>query len=389
MFSPIYTQYQLSPMASEITESMGLTQGQYTSAFSAPMVPAIFLSLVAGLLVDKYGIKAMFVLAFSLSAVGSCWRIWSGSYPTLYLSMMLSGIGALFMNSSIAKIMGSWFPKHMVSRLVGISMACTSVATTLALGTTALMPSLKFAYVVAGVVSVVVVALMIVFMKDPAPEAKDAAVGKELPFTQCLRVVMRSPAVWLTALCLMLSNGCTVALNAFMPTALASRGISVAAAGAFSSAVGIGSMVGCFTSPFISAKIGKSLPFVRILSACSAVGIAFSWLAPQGPLLTVSLFLTGYCTGSMSPQLISIPIQLPEIGPVYAGTAGGVIGTLQLLGAVVIPTYIITPLSGGSHGLYYLISGALPLIILFCTIGLPELGAKVKPKIAKEAVVQH
>jgi len=48
------------------------------------------------------------------------------------------------------------------------------------------------------------------------------------------------------------------------------------------------------------------------------------------------------------PMIASLPMLLPEIGPVYAGSAGGIIATLQVIGAVVAPTFIITPLAGSS-----------------------------------------
>ena len=46
--------------------------------------------------------------------------------------------------------------------------------------------------------------------------------------------------------------------------------------------------------------------------------------------------------------MMSLPVMFPEIGPKYAGTAGGLAVTLELLGAVIIPTYIIVPLGGGN-----------------------------------------
>ena len=50
-----YAQYQLSPLGPEITAALGLNAAQFSSAFSAPMIPAFLLSFFAGALSDRWG----------------------------------------------------------------------------------------------------------------------------------------------------------------------------------------------------------------------------------------------------------------------------------------------------------------------------------------------
>jgi NNP family nitrate/nitrite transporter-like MFS transporter len=57
---------------------------------------------------------------------------------------------------------------------------------------------------------------------------------------------------------------------------------------------------------------------------------------------------------------------------VYAGTAGGVGSTLQLLGAVVIPSYILIPILGANYPALYGIAGVLCLVAAACVFMLPE-----------------
>jgi NNP family nitrate/nitrite transporter-like MFS transporter len=80
--------------------------------------------------------------------------------------------------------------------------------------------------------------------------------------------------------------------------------------------------------------------------------------------------------GGLMPLLMSIPVQLPEIGPVYAGTAGGFTGTLQLLGAVVIPTYIAAPIAGNNMRLFFLSGGVCMALVFVLVFFLPEPGKK-------------
>jgi len=76
------------------------------------------------------------------------------------------------------------------------------------------------------------------------------------------------------------------------------------------------------------------------------------------------------------PMLSSLPMLLPEIGPVYAGSAGGIITTLQVIGAVVAPTFIITPLADSSSKWLFVLAAVCFVLIIVPVLFLPELGSK-------------
>ena len=56
------------------------------------------------------------------------------------------------------------------------------------------------------------------------------------------------------------------------------------------------------------------------------------------------------------PIFLSAPVLLEGLGTKYAGSAAGVISTLQLLGAVLIPTYILTPIAGENYSLLFMLA---------------------------------
>jgi NNP family nitrate/nitrite transporter-like MFS transporter len=161
-----------------------------------------------------------------------------------------------------------------------------------------------------------------------------------------------------------------------LPTALGQRGIDPVTSGAYAAAVTIGNLIGCLSAPILTVKIGKIKPVMIVFAGVSVAGAAFGWTAPPGILLGACLFVTGVAMGGLMPLLMSIPVQLPEIGPVYAGTAGGFTGTLQLLGAVVIPTYIAAPIAGSNMNLFFLLGGACMTLVFALVFVLPELGGK-------------
>jgi NNP family nitrate/nitrite transporter-like MFS transporter len=59
---------------------------------------------------------------------------------------------------------------------------------------------------------------------------------------------------------------------------------------------------------------------------------------------------------------------------VYAGSAGGIISTLQVLGGVALP--IITPLAGSNPTVLFSLAALCFALILIPALFLPELGSK-------------
>ena len=86
------------------------------------------------------------------------------------------------------------------------------------------------------------------------------------------------------------------------------------------------------------------------------------WKIPGVVMLGVCLCLTGTFLGGMIPTLMGIPVQLPKIGAVYAGTAGGIIATIQIVGAVMLPSYVLVPAAGGQLEMLFLLAGGCMLL---------------------------
>jgi NNP family nitrate/nitrite transporter-like MFS transporter len=88
------------------------------------------------------------------------------------------------------------------------------------------------------------------------------------------------------------------------------------------------------------------------------------------------MIVAGFLQSALTPLFLSLPMLLPEIGPVYAGSAGGIISTLQVLGAVVVPTFIITPLAGSNANILFGLEAICLVLIAIPVLFLPELGSR-------------
>ncbi len=369
-----YFQYQLSPLAPRLMESMHMTPVQFSSAFSAPMIPAILLGIVAGIMSDKFGVKKVTSVGLVVTMAGLCYRPFAGDYTSLMASMVLAGIGVTFINVNMSKLVGAWYPPEKVGQMVGVTMVGSTLGMTLGTATTAMFPSVRSAFVLTGILSVFIVVLWVVFIHDGSGQAAEGNGPQESVLTSIMTVV-KSRNIWLVGICLMCILGCNVALSSFLPTALQSRGINESMAGVVSSVLTIGSLLGTFMGPTIIARIGRMKPALVTLALVTAAGTAFGWMAPVW-LIVVALLAAGFGMGSLIPTFMSFPMLLPEIGPSYAGSAGGVITTLELLGAVVIPTYIITPVAGQNFHTYFMMAGAVMVLMAAVALFLPELYQK-------------
>lgn len=355
--------------------SLRLNPSQFASVVSGPMIPSVFLSLLAGLLVDRFGAKKVVATGLLISAVGTTLRLFANDYGSLLLAVILSGCGATVLNANGAKILGNWFEPEKVSFMVGIFVAASTLAITVAIGTSAMLGSLQTAYVVAAVVSIAVLLIWIALMKDEKKPTVDVC---QTDLLTCMRVVVKSSKVWVVGFALLCLMGAMVGVAAFLPVALGSRGIGAVTAGSYAAVVPLGNVTGCFFAPLLAAKLPRIKPLLLVFSIISVLGGMFAWRAAEALLLTAALFITGIAMGSLLALLIAIPIQLSEIGTTYAGTAGGFAATLQLLGAVVIPSMILSPIAGSNYTLFFLLIGVVLLLFTAFVLFLPELGRKKK-----------
>lgn len=369
-----YFQYQLSPLAGQLMTGMGLTSNQFSSVFTSPMISAIILGIIAGVLVDKFGSKRVITIALIISAAALCCRPFADSYATLFASMLLGGTGVTFLNVNLSKIVGGWYPPEKVGSMMGFIMAGSTVGMTLGIATTAMLPSIPIAFWISGIGFVAVVVLWLFFVKEgPYSNAGNQAGGESL--LTSLKVVLRSKNIWLVGLCLAFVLGCNIALASFLPTALQSRGFSESAAGLLSSVMTVGSFCGSFFGPAVITRVPRMKPALIFCAVIAAFCAVFGWMTPSA-LAAVLLFLAGTFISALVPTFMAFPMLLPEIGPAYAGTGGGVISTLELLGAVIIPTYVITPLAGGNFKLYFIMAGISIAIMAIIALFLPELNRK-------------
>ena len=366
----VYFQYQMSPIADKIIAQYGLTRTQYSSLFTAPMAPAVFISLICGIVVDRFGAKRAISIALVVAAIGIWGRLFTTNYSLLYFFMFIPGFACTFINANVAKILGEWFDVKWTSICVGIYLASSAIGQALATSTTPMLPSVNTAYLIAAIYATVMIVVWIVFYRSNAPKREpDAQTEKtDESVLSKLRDVLKNRNVMITALCIMCAFGSLMNLTTFMPMILQSKGMSSVGAGTRASLISLGQLTGCLLGPSLAARLGSTRKVIRGFSIAGALMIVAIALLQGGALLSVALFLAGASIGSMMPMFMSLPIKLKGIGVEKAGTAGGTLSTFQLLGAVLLPSYVISPLSGGSWTALLLIGAVICALVFVLSL---------------------
>jgi len=260
---------------------------------------------------------------------------------------------------------------------MGIFSFCGQLPSAFATATTALLfDSMKSAFAAAAVFGAVVFAFWLLFVKDRPEDAEkqqDQPTAESASIKESLWVVLTNKGVWLISVCIMMVLGTNVTISIFLPTALQSMyGIDLSVCGAIASMITLGNCIGSIAGPLVFSKVKKVRIFVPGTAALSFIFVMLCWRFPLVPVLYVLTLIAGTLLGAAMPIFFSAPVLLEGIGIRYAGSAAGVIATLQLLGAVLIPTYILTPIVGDNYSLLFSLASVCMVLMFIAGFLLPE-----------------
>ena len=376
-----YAQFQLPPLAYKIIPTLRISQSDFALLMGGPLTGSLFICLIGGSLADRYGVKKVVTAGLILAVIGCTFRYAVASFWPFFLLTVLAGVASGLLVANISKLFGAWFPPEQMGSLMGTYMVSPMLAGTVATATTALFPSEKSAFIFSGLVCLAILILWLVLAKNKPEGAPDLP---SLPVTRYIGKAARSRAIWMSGVCAFFVMGSMMTFTGFLPNVLGDMpGISRRLAGFWGSLPNLGGIFGSFLGPLICRKLGVMKPYLVVVSLLGAAVTFWSWQMPIGPASFISLMLAGCLQSAILPLILSLPVLLPEIGPAYAGSAGGIITTLQVLGGIVVPTYVITRLAGSNSTILFGLAALCCALIIVPALFLPELGSKALASRAK------
>jgi NNP family nitrate/nitrite transporter-like MFS transporter len=377
-----YGQFVVAARAFEIIPALHLSIVQFTMLLSAPMFASIVGGLLTGAWADKYGVKNVVLVLLVFSIVGLTFRYLTNSFWPYFILMFMSGFSITAINSNIGKVVGEWLPPEKVGSGLGLYYFIERLGMCAALATGAMFATSKSTYIWSGILLLACGLIMAIFYRDNKSAAENLP---DMSMTKHIGVAIRSKYVWLAGVCCFLWWGGFMVYTGNAANGLhAVRGMDPVKAGLLVSTFFLANAFGSLICPVISDWVGLMKPFMWPTAIVGAIAMYYSWLTPTADLV-ILFVVAGFLLGCNLPYFMTYPVLLPEIGLENAGSAGGIICELMLIGAFVVPSFIIAPLVGMNFG-GLLDAGALCFVLMgICAAFLPELGPKALQKIGQMA----
>jgi len=375
---PQYGQFMMTEFGIDWLGDHAVDLSKYSEITTAPMIPGIFLSLIIGLLVDRFGLKRVLMVCMTITLIAIILRINVSTYAPMYVYMVLIGVTTTFFNANQMKFVSRWFPRNQQRIAFGIYIAFNNLSMAVGSGVAALFGDYHRGFISAAVYAgIIFIAWMYLGQESPAiPVSFENAEGSP-PLLESLKAVLKSGKVWIIGVALLLFQTSAVSIAMFLTPALNASDYDY---GKFATIIplvfAISASVGCVTMPKLIEILPKPKLIIAFLGIVSAVGIAFAWKITFIPLTLICYAVLGFITLGLIPVFSALPLSFKGIGARYAGTAGGVIATFMLLGNVIIPTYIITPITKTAdlqtnYTLFFILEGVLMLLFVCLTPILP------------------
>ena len=118
-----YVYDSVGPLAEQLSTELGYSDLQIGSLNAVYSLPNIFLVLIGGLLVDKFGAGRIALWTASICFAGAAINASTGAYEWMVLGRLLFGIGAETLLVAVTVAIGIWFGRHMVAFALALSLS--------------------------------------------------------------------------------------------------------------------------------------------------------------------------------------------------------------------------------------------------------------------------
>ena len=325
----------------EISDDLGLDLVQVGFVWGIANLAGIFVSIIAGLLSDRFGVKNILSIFCILVGVTGSLRGFSDGFFILTLTVFLNGIVRLIIPITVTKAIGIWFRGKNLGMAMGIGAFGMGLGLTLGplISATIMSPALGGWQNVMhfyGALSVVVGILWIVFGREPVKVGSTTTSGT-VPLRQALSRLIHLKALWFIGLTLLFRVGCLMGMTGYLPLYLREqRGWEIAAADGTLAIFYAISTICVVPLCFLSDKIGsrKIILYIALIVALVCVGLI---PVVEDGMIWVLMLLAGIFMDGFMSLIVTMLLETEGVGPVYSGTALGIVFTIVHIGSASSP----------------------------------------------------
>jgi cyanate permease len=192
---------------------------------------------------------------------------------------------------------------------------------------------------------------------DPHPVGFSVEHTGRLTIRQALSRVARIQNVWLLGLAILGIGGCIQGMLGYLPLYLRSVGWPAVGADGATAAFHTASLLCVIPIALGSDRLGSRRKV--LLGAALSISIGISLLAlGNGPMVWIAVVMSGFVRDGFMAVFMTMIIETDGVGPLYAGTATGLVMVFSGIGNLVAPP-LGNSLAGIAPGLPFLFWAAL------------------------------
>ncbi len=331
----------IPPLYSEIDKDIGLTLTQLGATVAFFTLASPIFSPIGGVLTDKFGARLVMLVAALIVAVAGAARYFVTGPNQLIALMFVYGVGFACYGPVIPKALSAVFSAREFGKANGIVWSAIWVGSTLAffLAVNVLSPFFggwKMMVIAIGVLSAISAISWALVFRDPVAESsqggtetgvsqEESGVPVESGFAS-FRKVVRIGNIWWLSIYYAFCIGALLSILSLLPAVLGDRGLDNPG---MLAALLTGTLVASsILGGMLSDRFGRK-PVLVVSTIVFALSVPtlliFSGPLFSVPLLMICLVIAGAAAGPFLPVSTAMPVEMPGIGPLLAGTALGIL----------------------------------------------------------------
>jgi CP family cyanate transporter-like MFS transporter len=330
----------LTVLFKEIQSELHLTLVQVGLIWGSGSLPAMFAGTFAGAFIDRFGPRKVILAAIPLVGLATASRALAEGFPALLGSTLAFGFAAPLLTTSGFKIAGVWFTEKRRGLAYGILGSGIAVGLLLGslLGATLLAPLLgdwRAVMVLFGAVDLLMVIPWLFLQPDrTSAEAPEETFG--VPMHTALRHVLGRADLWLLGLAFLGISGSQQGIVGYLPLYLRDVGWTGAAADGAAAVLYAADLLALLPISMLSDRTGRRKGILLVSLVVMAAGAGLL-AGPAGALTWLAAALFGMMRDASGSIVLTMAVEVEDIGPLYAGTASGFVMAFFNLGALVSP----------------------------------------------------
>ena len=325
----------------EISADLDLSLLQIGTVWGMLGLAGVFVSLIGGVLGDRFGVKFILGIACILGGLAGASRGLSTGFVGLSVTVFVFGIIRAIIPINVHKAVSILFQGRNLGTANGIVAMGMGIGLMLGpmLSATVLSPLLgnwRNVLFLFGAVSMVAGMLWSLPWRMPQAGTDSPGHSGTVPFREAISKLLRVKALWLVGLILMLRMGGITGMVGYLPLYLEERGWEIANADGTLAGFYAISTICVIPLSLLSDRIGsrRTIMFIALITAVFGVG-----LLPivDGLALWALVLAAGMFWDVFMAVTITLVQETKEVGPKYSGTALGLAFTFSQLGSFISP----------------------------------------------------